>query len=286
MMTLDIFLNMKRPSTSWFNMGYWRNTTSHKTGNQFVDACEAMANLVATIAGLSQEDVLLDVGCGSGEQDFYFYDNFACKRIVAVDISPQLISLAKEKQLIRQIHDISFLVGSATKLDVCDNFLKVHSELDGPFDKIISMDSAYHYDSRVDFFKQAHKFLKPGGILVIADICLTNSDVIETLRFPATYLLKLMLRAGYIPYENLYTHQEYLQKLGKIGFEQMDVRVITDDVFPGLLKFLNAQKCDLAPIARSHLWSKLDLFAKLLGALVRRKCIEFVVVRAKKPIKQ
>jgi len=71
----NIILNLVLPSTSWFNMGYW--VTPH---SDFVSACEAMATLVATSTALTQNDVILDIGCGSGEQDFYFAKVFKCKK--------------------------------------------------------------------------------------------------------------------------------------------------------------------------------------------------------------
>ena len=40
------------------------------------------------------------------------------------------------------------------------------------FDVIFSAEAAFHFNTRRDFFSQAHRALKPGGSLLVADILL------------------------------------------------------------------------------------------------------------------
>ena len=41
---------------------------------------------------------------------------------------------------------------------------------DGSFDNIICVEAAFHFDTRQRFLEEAHRVLKPGGILVLSDI--------------------------------------------------------------------------------------------------------------------
>ncbi|MCX6286652.1 MAG: methyltransferase domain-containing protein [Bacteroidetes bacterium] len=49
---------------------------------------------------------------------------------------------------------------SATDLQFADNSI----------DKMISTEAAFHFDSRIDFFREVYRTLKPGGILSLADM--------------------------------------------------------------------------------------------------------------------
>ena len=102
----------------------------------------------------SSGNLLLDVGCGTGEHIKYFsLSGFHC---VGVDSSKYMISVAKEKKL----ENAEFVVGSMSDFS-----------LDSRFDVMTCLFSAFGYLKTFSQIKKAvHNFsrhIKTGGLLII-----------------------------------------------------------------------------------------------------------------------
>ncbi len=91
----------------------------------------------------------------------------------------------------------------------------------GSFDKVIALESAFHFDTRLDFFREAKRLLRPGGKLVTADI----------LSMPGM-TMSLSTRVMFqIPNRNLYSRDEYRRHLVELGFTSPKVYSIREHVF-------------------------------------------------------
>lgn len=138
------------------NYGYWT-----RPGMTMAQASEAMASLVAASAGLSASDQVLDVGCGYGACAVTYAERFQPASIVGVDITETRIEHGRkyvEKCGFESIIDLR--VGSATEM----------SFEPASFDKLLAVECAFHFDTRRDFFREAARVLKPGGILALTDL--------------------------------------------------------------------------------------------------------------------
>lgn len=97
---------------------------------------------------------ILDLGCGSGDMDMYFIENGA-KKVVAVDISKNMINEGKNKYNCEKIH---FKVLKMEEI----------SKINGKFD-IVYSSLAFHYVKDFDrLIKNIYKLLKPKGILIFS----------------------------------------------------------------------------------------------------------------------
>lgn len=214
--TLDgNFLDIEKPL--WLNLGYWKNAKTYP------EACTAMTTLVGEYGNLAKTDTILDVGFGYGDQDFVFAELFDVSHITGINITQKHVEIARKRAKARDLENkIDFRLGSATDMDFEEN----------SFDKVIALESAFHFNTREDFFKQAFRVLKPGGCLITADMLPAPGKM-----YKETWLMRLERRACHVPQENFYDRFAYEKKLRHIGFADIAIQPITNYVFPGMAQY-------------------------------------------------
>lgn len=248
----------------WLNLGYW------KEARTYPDACVAMVELLGTRAGLQPGDEVLDVGVGFGEQDLVLLDRFKLSRITAIDITPVHIDKGRERVAKRGLENqIDIRLGSATAMDFPD----------ASFDKVLALECAFHFDTRDQFLREAFRVLKPGGSIAIADM----------LPIPGKKPSRVTVfgrRYGHIPEANLYDRNEYSQRLSALGFGDVLVESIRQDVYPGMAKYsrqrLEGKKMDDVVVEISE-----DDRAQCRGVEMWERgsgLTDYVIVSARKPL--
>jgi len=104
--------------------------------------------------GCSQE-LVIDVGCGSGQSTFHLEAHF--KRCTGVDISKAQIKAAQEKAKMRQNCNVSFAVGKATELPAEENTVD-----------LVTIAQAWHWlPDHNKFYAECKRVLKPQGCLAV-----------------------------------------------------------------------------------------------------------------------
>jgi len=141
---------------------------------------------------------ILDIGCGYGEQDMEWLKHMdTTNRITAVDISEEQIYSAMKKNT-----DICF--------DICDASYIELKYKNQTFDRIISLESAFHYQERTLFFKQVNHLLKDNGKFIITDIMLNPSYKTNQITKLCLYIFADVLC---IPAKNLITEEKWDKQL-------------------------------------------------------------------------
>lgn len=127
---------------------------------------------------------MLEVGCGTGEYTKRIAKLFPSAKIVGLDISKNIISVAKRK--CNNVNNISFVVESA----YATSFPKES------FDVVFGYYVLHHLSPR-KLVKEIHRVLKPGGLAFFYEPNILN---------PAVYLIKsnkyLKQKAGDSPHES------------------------------------------------------------------------------------
>ncbi|WP_133111555.1 class I SAM-dependent methyltransferase [Candidatus Scalindua japonica] len=115
---------------------------------------------VASPAEFHDHEVL-EVGCGRGGGAYFIKKYLNPKSMVGLDLAGRAVKLCKEKY---GTDGLDFINGDAEALPFLDN----------SFDIVINVESAFHYPSRDDFFREVKRVLRKDGYFLYADVEIRN----------------------------------------------------------------------------------------------------------------
>lgn len=196
----------------WLNLGYWRDARSYP------DAGQRMARQLAELAQVRPGDVVLDVGCGFLEPARYWTRSFAVSSVSCVTNDPFQYRVATHRLRHWQATDISVHYCDATSLS--QHFTDV--------DVVFALESAFQFDTRFEFFKEARQVLRPMGRIATADlVCATEQASFEDAQIACR-------RVHGIPETNVYDKNTYVRLLEEVGFREVRAESIASHVHPGI----------------------------------------------------
>jgi cyclopropane fatty-acyl-phospholipid synthase-like methyltransferase len=250
-------------SSLYANYGYWT-----REGMTLDEACEAMTDLVADELRVEPGDRLLECGCGYGASAARVARRHGPREILAVDVTEVRLEVARRLIEERGLADrVRVAFGNAVGLDVPDE----------SFDKVMAIECAIHFNTRHDFFREAFRVLRPGGLVALTDIVPARDLDVDRLSL-AELRERLCAAPGRFPDENIYSQQTYEAHLREVGFEAVSIRSIRDKV---LLPFADC-------VERAARASEPEARERRLAAVrgyreSHERGGDYVVVRAAKP---
>jgi ubiquinone/menaquinone biosynthesis C-methylase UbiE len=147
--------------------------------------------MTVELAELAPDDVVVDVGCGSGEAVREAAQRLTRGRVIGVDPSPAMLRFAREltKEHERQPR-IEFREAPAEKLPVPDNTATV----------VLVINSLHHWQDVDAGLAEVLRILKPGGRLFLGDEEVGNGRCGhgEGKMTEPAYVLSLLERAGFV----------------------------------------------------------------------------------------
>ena len=177
--------------SGYFNVGYWVDGV-----RDLVAACNRMVDEIASMVPPDAR-VILDIGCGLGEGTRRIADRFPRALVAGVNISPWQLTQARARGVAAAV------AADATTLAIGDETA----------DAVLAIESAEHFDPREAFFTEARRVLRPGGVVVLADMIYREGDDISD---------RMLL-----PRRRVRTIGEYEDAMRRAGFVDVRVRDIT-----------------------------------------------------------
>lgn len=247
------------------NMGYWRDVDVRQP-NALDCATRALFELACMTGEISDKDErVFDIGCGFGTNAIHCARRFHPKRITGVNISSVQIEIAERLVAEARLQDrIDFVEASATSMPFPTSSV----------DKILSVEAAFHFNAREDFFEEAHRILRPGGLLALADLVVPPPrNLWERL------LLSSVRRSQQIPAANTYGIDDYVAKLEAAGFGILEAESIREDVW---LSFRRYQKA--RPVrTRIRDTMRYNILYVIAGVQLFLYPLDYLRVKARKP---
>lgn len=153
---------------------------------------------------LSPDDLVLDIGCGTGTQCGDLAGNV--RQVTGIDISSRLLAIAEQRIAERKLGNIEFINTS-----LYDERLIADS-----FDVVMAFYVMHFFEDTDAVFKRIHDLLKPGGLFISETACIAEKNRVmgKVLRFAG--------HLGLLPKINLLTTRQLEQALEKAGFRIVD----------------------------------------------------------------
>jgi tocopherol O-methyltransferase len=207
----------------WFNsqslalhFGYWDETT-HTDFEAQLNTNQQLANR----AGLKRGQKVLDAGCGVGGSSVWLAETYAAE-VLGITISADQVRHATENAALRGVSHL-------TKFSQQD-YTKVEAEA-ASFDVVWALESVSCALVKREFFAEAFRLLKPGGMLVL-------SDGFRRKRPFATKadedLMAQFLKGWALP--DLATPEELTTPAKEAGFEDVKVEDVSERAEPSMLR--------------------------------------------------
>jgi ubiquinone/menaquinone biosynthesis C-methylase UbiE len=144
---------------------------------------------------------VLEIGCGTGSTALA-HAPFV-KHVVATDISPAMINIAKDKARAGQVENVTFEVRAADDHDIPQS----------RYDVIMAHNLLHLLKEPEPVIKAAFRGLKPGGVFVTSTACIGDMSWYFRMIVPVGNVLKL------IPFVNAFTQAQLNRSHKDAGFE-------------------------------------------------------------------
>ena len=268
--TIDLSDSLQAPLLNW---GYGPADLSMEN---VVDRSDTSVKLITKIvqeANILPHHHVLDIGCGPGGTSIKIQEMTKCEHVTGIDICLSEIEYAR-KRLESRPESQSFV--SYEEMNATDLQYK-----DEQFDIVAAVECAFHFHYRADFLKESMRVLKPGGQLILTDWIKgqpADSGFNKQLDDAA-------LKFGGIPKENIIDTQAYLEMLKELGFKNIGITPISEQVIPHYTDYIKSkrgQKELIKTTGRVKTWTYIMMLQAVMF-LYKQNLVDYVLVKAEKP---
>ncbi|HUH08096.1 MAG TPA: methyltransferase domain-containing protein [Egibacteraceae bacterium] len=256
----DFFL---APAPGWLNLGLWEGP------GDLDEALIAPRRLVETLANaLPADAAILDVANGLGAQDLVIAEVARPRRLIALNLTESQLRAGRER--LRAAGALP-VVADAGRIPLA------RASVDG----VICVEAAFHFRSRAEFFAEARRVLRPGGVLVTSDISAERGPR----RFDELIAGLATLRVWGLRRDALASAAQIGRQAESAGFADVKVSRCAERVFDPALNWVSARLDQLeraGAVPRSQM-AVARLTAGHWRLLRERGLMDYLLLRASVP---
>jgi ubiquinone/menaquinone biosynthesis C-methylase UbiE len=183
---------------------FWDLISARYAASPISDIAAYETKIEKIKAYLSPEDVVLDIGCGTGTQCGDLAGHV--KQVTGIDISRKLLAIAEQRRAERKLDNVAFLQTS-----LFDGRFQPAS-----FDIVMAFYVLHFFEDIDAVFQRIHDLLKPDGLFISETSCLGAKSKMSG------KLLRLAGQLGLVPRINLLTTRQIEQAMERAGFSLVD----------------------------------------------------------------
>lgn len=144
---------------------------------------------------------VLEIGCGTGSTALAHAADV--KHILATDISPAMIDIARAKAEAGQVENVAFETRSVADHDIAES----------SYDVIMAHNLLHLLEDPAAAIAAAYRCLKPGGVFISSTACIGDMSWYFRIIAPVAHFLRL------IPLVKVFTQAQLRQSLTGAGFD-------------------------------------------------------------------
>lgn len=231
-MMLSAHMRALYEDCGYYNVGDWS-----RGARALPAACERLvfrhADAVRSTLGARARfnGVVIDAGCGLGGGTALLASYLAPSTVAGINVSSRQVLEAA-----RRYGGAAFCVMDATRIALADESATA----------IVSVEAAFHFNTRDAFLDGAYRVLKPGGCLVITDMLFATSTWVAGWSVPAANVIADL--------------HAYAACCEQHGFEILSLDDVTSVTWEGFCAHLRARgqatlADDLEPAVRAYLFA-------------------------------
>ncbi len=200
---------------------FWDKTAKKYAASPVSDQAAYEHTLAETRKHLKLDDKVLEIGCGTGSTALLLAD--AVATLTASDISPNMISIAKEKAAAQNIGNIDFVVATPTDAALASD----------AFDAVLGFNILHLLKNLPEELNALRSGIKPGGLLITKTPCLADWKWAPLVRLA----IPLMQLLGKAPYVSFFKASDLEAAITQAGFE-----IVTSDNHNTFSRFIVAKR--------------------------------------------
>jgi ubiquinone/menaquinone biosynthesis C-methylase UbiE len=180
---------------------FWDGAARKYAAQPLADSAAYERTLQRTRHYLKTTDTVVEFGCGTGTTALKLAS--AVARMVASDISPEMIAIGREKAQTDGKANVEFTVATP----------EAAPWNDAEFDVVLAFNLLHLISARQSALANVHRVLKPGGLFISKTPCLADANPIFRLVVP------VMQFVGKAPYVAFVSANELEREITAAGFE-------------------------------------------------------------------